>query len=107
MKRASYLACAALFLGACAQQPSNPQAYYPSQPVQYPNAPGYYAQGGYYPPQQQYDPQAGFRRPHMFRNAVIGAAIGAGAGQLIGKDSEATATGAAIGGLIGAQINQP
>ena len=35
------------------------------------------------------------------RNAAIGAAVGAGIGQLWGKDTESTLTGAAIGGLIG------
>lgn len=106
MKRMCCLTLTALLLGACAQQPSNPQAYYPQQPAQYPNYGYQQPQYGYYQ-QPQYDPQAGFRRPHMFRNAVIGAAVGAAAGQMIGKDSEGTLTGAALGGLIGAQINQP
>ena len=37
------------------------------------------------------------------RNAAIGAAVGAAAGNLWGKDTEATLTGAAIGGLIGSE----
>ena len=35
------------------------------------------------------------------------AAIGAAAGNLWGKDTEATLTGAAIGGLIGSQVRTP
>lgn len=41
------------------------------------------------------------------RNAAIGAAVGAGIGQLWGKDTESTLTGAAIGGLIGSQVRTP
>ena len=41
------------------------------------------------------------------RNAAIGTAVGAAAGNLWGKDTEATLTGAAIGGLIGSQVRTP
>ena len=41
------------------------------------------------------------------RNAAIGSAVGAAAGNLWGKDTEATLTGAAIGGLIGSQGRTP
>ena len=41
------------------------------------------------------------------RNAAIGAAVGAGIGQLWGKDTESNLTGAAIGGLIGSQVRTP
>lgn len=38
------------------------------------------------------------------RNAGIGAAVGAGAGVLIGDNTESTVTGAVVGGLIGSQV---
>ncbi|MCG7656213.1 glycine zipper 2TM domain-containing protein [Wielerella bovis] len=39
-------------------------------------------------------------------NTALGAVVGAAAGNLIGHDTEATLTGAALGGLIGSQINR-
>lgn len=38
------------------------------------------------------------------RNAAVGTAVGAGIGQAWGHDSEATATGAIVGGIIGSQV---
>lgn len=38
------------------------------------------------------------------QNTALGAAVGAGIGNLVGKDSEATATGAVIGGVLGSQM---
>ena len=82
MKKTFVIAAFALLLGACAQQP-------------------YYGQQGYYQP-------SGYQayRPNMFRNAAVGAVVGAGAGQLLGKDTESTVTGALLGGLLGSQINE-
>ncbi|UOO83033.1 glycine zipper 2TM domain-containing protein [Uruburuella testudinis] len=40
------------------------------------------------------------------RNMVAGAVIGGAAGHLIGGDSGATLGGAALGGVIGSQLNK-
>ena len=126
MKKHLFFAGAAIVLAACTPKPApydqyaqvfnqphnQPPQYYPQAPAYpasyYPQQAAYYSNQVYYPAAQgqYYDPNTGFRRPNIFRNAVVGAMIGAGAGQLIGKDSEATATGAVIGGLIGSQINE-
>lgn len=44
-------------------------------------------------------------KPNQARNAALGAAAGAVLGQVWGRDSEATATGAIVGGVIGSQLN--
>lgn len=43
--------------------------------------------------------------PDMVRNAGLGAAAGGLLGQAIGRNTEATAAGAVIGGIIGSQVN--
>lgn len=43
--------------------------------------------------------------PDMMRNAGVGAVMGALAGQAIGHDTEATVAGAAVGAIIGSQVN--
>ena len=40
------------------------------------------------------------------RNVVAGAAIGGAAGHLIGGDTASTLGGAALGGVIGSQVNR-
>ena len=39
------------------------------------------------------------------QNTAIGAAVGAGAGYMIGGDTVSTLGGAALGGVIGSQVN--
>lgn len=46
-------------------------------------------------------------KPNQVRNTAVGAAAGAALGQVLGGDTEATVTGAAVGGLIGSQVNTP
>lgn len=49
------------------------------------------------------DPYGGrYQTNETVRQGAIGAAIGAAAGQIIGRDTESTVAGAAIGGAIGA-----
>ena len=43
--------------------------------------------------------------PHRVRNAAIGGVVGAVAGQAIGRNHEATLAGAAVGAIIGSQVN--
>ncbi len=45
-------------------------------------------------------------RQEQVQNGAIGAGVGAVAGQLIGHDTEATVTGALIGGAVGSQVHR-
>ncbi|MGL4357165.1 MULTISPECIES: glycine zipper family protein [unclassified Cetobacterium] len=47
---------------------------------------------------------ASYNTPYVRRNAVGGAAVGAIAGQLIGRDTTSTLIGAGIGALAGSAI---